>query len=52
VATADLIYADPSALLKLYLHELESPAMSKWRAKTTGPLAATHHGRVELINGL
>jgi predicted nucleic acid-binding protein len=52
VATADQFYADPSALLKLYLHEPESRAMSKWRAKTTGPLAVTHHGRVELITGL
>jgi predicted nucleic acid-binding protein len=52
VATADQFYADPSALLKLYLHEPESRAMATWRAKTTGSLAVTSHGRVELVNGL
>jgi len=52
VASADEFYADPSALLKLYLHEPESRAMATWRAKAIGPLAVTHHGRVELINGL
>jgi predicted nucleic acid-binding protein len=52
VATADQFYADPSALLKLYLHEPESRAMTAWRAKITGPLSVTPHGRVELTNGL
>jgi predicted nucleic acid-binding protein len=52
VATASPYYVDPSALLKLYLHEPESRAMAAWRAKTRGPLFVTHHGRVELINGL
>lgn len=52
MATADQFYADPSALLKLYLHEPESRAMATWRAKNIGPLAVTFHGRVELINGL
>ena len=52
MATADPFYADPGALLKLDLHEPESRAMATWRAKTTSPLAVTHHGRVELINGL
>lgn len=52
MATADQFYADPSALLKLYLHEPESRAMAAWRKKTTGPLAVTAHGRVELVNGL
>ena len=52
MATADPFYVDPSALLKLYLHEPESRAMARWRAKLTGPLAVTHHGRLELINGL
>jgi predicted nucleic acid-binding protein len=52
VATADQFYADPSALLKLYLNEPESRAMTAWRGKQTGPLAVTLHGRVELINGL
>ncbi len=52
MSSAREFYADPSALLKLYLHEPESRAMTTWRAKVTGPLAVTHHGRVELINGL
>lgn len=52
VATADQFYVDPSALLKLYLNEPESRAMAAWRAKHSGPLAVTHHGRIELVNGL
>ena len=52
MATVDQLYADPSALLKLYLNEPESRAMTVWRAKYSGPLAVTHHGRVELINGI
>jgi predicted nucleic acid-binding protein len=52
VATADSIYVDPSALLKLYLHQPESAAMSAWRAKAKGTLALTHHGRVEVVNGI
>ena len=31
MATADQFYADPSALLKLYLNEPESRAMTAWR---------------------
>jgi predicted nucleic acid-binding protein len=52
VATADRIYADPSALLKLYRHEPESRAVAAWRGAIKGPLAVTHHGRVELSNGI
>jgi predicted nucleic acid-binding protein len=52
VATAETIYVDPSALLKLYLKEPESRAMSSWRGRLAGALAVTHHGRVELINGI
>jgi predicted nucleic acid-binding protein len=52
VATADKTYADPSALLKLYLNEPESRAMAVWRARARGPLSVTHHGRVELVNGI
>jgi len=52
VAIADKIYADPSALLKLYLNEPESRAMTAWRSKIRGPVPVTHHGRVELINGI
>jgi predicted nucleic acid-binding protein len=52
VATAETIYVDPSALLKLYLKEPESRAMAAWRAKIGDPLLVTHHGRVELTNGI
>jgi predicted nucleic acid-binding protein len=52
VATADSIYVDPSALLRLYLHQPESAAMNAWRGKTKGALVVTHHGRVEVINGI
>jgi predicted nucleic acid-binding protein len=52
VATADRTYVDPSALLKLYLHEPESAAMSTWRARTKGALPITLHGRLEIINGI
>lgn len=52
MANADPFYADPSALLKLYLHEPESRAMATWRAKASGPPAVTHHGRTALVNGL
>lgn len=51
MATVD-IYVDPSALLKLYLKEPQSRAMTAWRAKSRDPLLVTHHGRVELINGI
>lgn len=52
MATADSTYVDPSALLKLYLHERESVAMNAWRARTKGALPLTHHGRVEVVNGI
>jgi predicted nucleic acid-binding protein len=52
VATAEQFYVDPSALLKLYLHEPQSRAMAAWRVKQRGALLVTHHGRVEIINAL
>ena len=52
MATVDSIYVDPSALLKLYLHQPESAAMNAWRARARGALPITHHGRVEVINGI
>ncbi len=52
MATAETIYADPSALLKLYLNEPESRVMAMWRGKIRAPLWVTHHGRLELINGI
>jgi predicted nucleic acid-binding protein len=52
VARAERIYVDPSALLKLYVHEPESAAMSAWRGRTRGPLPLTLHGRLEIVNGI
>jgi len=52
VASAEGTYVDPSALTKLYLHHPDSAAMSAWRARARGPLPVTHHGRVEIVNGL
>lgn len=52
VGSAERIYADPSALLKLYVHEPESAAMSAWRARTKGALPLTPHGRLEIVNGI
>jgi predicted nucleic acid-binding protein len=52
VAKAESVYADPSALLKLYVHQSDSARLSAWRGRLKGPLAVTHHGRVEIINGI
>ena len=52
MATAETTYVDPSALLKLYLNEPQSRVMAAWRGKTRGRLPVTHHGRVEVVNGL
>jgi predicted nucleic acid-binding protein len=52
VARAERTYADPSALLKLYIHEPESAAMSRWRARTRGALPLAEHGRLEIVNAI
>jgi predicted nucleic acid-binding protein len=52
VASVEGTYVDPSALVKLYLHHPDSAAISAWRARARGPLALTHHGQVEIMNGL
>src|SRR5881409_3806167 len=52
VANAKATYADPSALLKLYVHQPESTVMSAWRGRLKGALAVTLHGRVEILNGI
>jgi hypothetical protein len=49
--TAADVYADPSALLTLYVHQTESRRMSSWRARTKGAYL-THHGRLEIVNGI
>jgi predicted nucleic acid-binding protein len=51
VARAERTYVDPSALLKLYVHEPESSAMSAWRSRK-GALPITQHGQLELVNGI
>jgi predicted nucleic acid-binding protein len=51
-ASAENTYVDPSALLKLYLHEPESRSMTAWRAKARGPVPVTLFGRVEVVNGI
>jgi predicted nucleic acid-binding protein len=48
----EAVYADPSALVRLYLHQAGSREMAVWRAKHPGALAVTHHGRAEMINAL
>lgn len=52
VAGAEQIYVDPSALAKLYIHEPESAAMSKWRSRTRGTLPVTLHGWLEVSNAI
>src|SRR5437867_12075301 len=51
-ASAERTYAEPSALLKLYIHERESAAMNAWRRRAKGPLALTQYGQLEIINGI
>lgn len=52
VARADRVYVDPSALLKLYVHEPASAPMNAWRRRTPGALPLLPHGRLELVNGI
>lgn len=52
MASAESVYVDPGALLKLYLREPKSRAMAAWRSKVGDSLLVTHHGRVELTNGI
>ncbi|HEV8348458.1 MAG TPA: type II toxin-antitoxin system VapC family toxin [Vicinamibacterales bacterium] len=52
MASADRTYADPSALLRLYIHEPASAAMSAWRWRTKGALPMTPHGHLEIVNGI
>jgi len=52
VAAAEAVYVDPSALLKLYVHQPESSAMNAWRARTRGALPVTYHARAEIANGI
>ena len=50
--TAEQVYVDPSALVRLYLHCEGSREMAAWRARVSGVLPVTHHGRTEIVNAL
>ena len=50
--TATEVYVDPSALSRLYIHQAGSREMATWRARVTGTLAVTHHGRTEIVNAI
>lgn len=50
--TADTVYADPSALLKLYRREPGSAAFAAWRNATSGALPLTLHGELEIVNAI
>lgn len=52
MATAEDIYADPSALIPLYLHQPRSRAVVAWRVRVIGSLPVTHHGRAEIANAI
>lgn len=52
MATADDIYADPSALIPLYLHQPRSRTVVAWRKRLPGFLPVTHHGRAEIANAI
>jgi predicted nucleic acid-binding protein len=52
VASAERTYVDPSALLKLYIHEPESAAMNAWRTRVRGTLPLTLQSRLEIANGI
>jgi predicted nucleic acid-binding protein len=52
VATADQIYADPSALSRLYIPQHGSREMAAWRWRTKGPLGVTPHGKAEIVNAI
>lgn len=50
--TADQVYADPSALARLFVHQPGSKDVHEWRRRTAGALPVTHHGRTELVNAI
>lgn len=50
--TSEEVYVEPSALARLYLHQSGSREICAWRAKVSGPLLVTHHGRTEVINAI
>ena len=52
MANADKIYVDPSALRRLYVHDLQSRAFCTWRRRVGGTIPLTLHGRAELINSV
>lgn len=52
MASAERFYVDPSALRSAYIHDDRSRRFCAWRARTSGPLVLTRHGRAELVNSV
>jgi predicted nucleic acid-binding protein len=52
VTSAERFYVDPSALRSAYIHDDRSRRFCAWRARTSGTLVVTRHGRAELINSV
>jgi hypothetical protein len=53
VASAEQVYADPSALACLYLHQADrSRRLIEWRMRNAGAMPITHHGKTEVINAI
>jgi hypothetical protein len=46
------VYADPSALARLFVHQAGSREIHEWRRRIAGALPVTHHGRTELVNAI
>ena len=52
MASAEQIYADPSALRRIYVHDEGSRAFCAWRGRVRGSLPLTLFGRAELVNSI
>ncbi|MGQ0508906.1 MAG: PIN domain-containing protein [Myxococcaceae bacterium] len=52
MANAEDCYVDPSALRRLYVHDLRSRAFARWRSGIKGTLPTTLHGKAELVNSI
>ena len=51
MAGIEQIYVDPSALVRLYLHQDKSAEVARWR-RGKGGVLVTHHGRLEMTNAI
>jgi predicted nucleic acid-binding protein len=52
VGNAERLYADPSALRRLYVHDEQSRSFCAWRSRVGDGLPLTLHGRAELVNAI